>query len=836
MARLRSKGKAFDTSARPDTKTQSRRGGEAGVRSSQRASMPGRSVEVEPTPLAKNTPQRSIAPPVSEDQPSSSQRRVTRSSRGGSPLTRLPTPPPKKRRSTITVNQEKAAKRQRILSHEHEPGSAAEDEPTRSNHEDEEIVEKEDQFFSGINASLLPNLRPSDSAEISSEKEGRATAQMDLPQDAEAGDGRAEEEPVAEERGSVGEPEADQVPVSRRKDLTAVAPQHAEVIEQEASGPEQPTPQPDASQRQPLRPSQRKKRRQSKRKTQREADYNARAPSPELGSQISRIQATQESPSSKALNEEEVYDIPDDEEHPSQIVLGKPKEKTCISSAGTSHEKPQTKQKSKQSGRRSSQSRQKATQPDQQRRSKSGRSSEQAAPQTQEEDEQEQEQTKEGKGQESNENEHDCHSSDDEPVVEEELDASHLADDSLLLDMPPETPTETSITTARIARKYVQDVIYPLTFSGWMNKRRWEQEILEQAKVGVEVLVEEPTCQVLSKIILARLYKLYTLCKDIPKVSELQQLEYLRDHSTEFSNLISLLRQSIDRFISQINKIIEKGDPAQENMGFKFVTKLHRRIIPMSVLVIDQVFDAGCRQTIQDGQQTRNQKGNFTVYLLEPLERAAGWTWRFSNVVDSWYELHPPRRERDTEGKAKYHRKQFNTATIALKRELERAKEDISHLTRSAEELKTAGERDEAVRKEREFEAQQRRETKELKMQRFRQSAQRIQTSQPQPKLKSYLPALHSSQPAASHLGPASSQKSSEDSYFEKHGWHYWEDDQLLSLIRTTSHPNYSVVSQMLPSRDAVELRERSAYLRTIMRDKYERKGIPPPGWCIDED
>ncbi|KAF5657217.1 hypothetical protein FHETE_10553 [Fusarium heterosporum] len=790
--------------------------------------MPGRSVEVEPTPLAKNKSQRSIAPPVSEDQPSSSQRRVTRSNRGGSPLTRLPTPPPNKRRSTITVNQGKAAKRQRNLSREHEPGSAARDESTRSNHEDEEIIEKEDQFFSGINASLLPNLRPSDSAEISSEKEGRATAQTDLPQDAEAGDDRAEEEPVAEERRSVEESGADQAPASRRKDMSAVAPQQAEVIEQEASGSEQPTPQPDASQRQPLRPSQRKKRRQSKRETQSEADHNARAPSPELGSQICRTQATQEPPSRKLLNEQDVYDMSDDEGNPSQAVLGKTKEKTHLSSAGTGQEKPQTKQKSRQS-------RHKATRPDQQR-SKSGRQSKQAAPQTQEEDEQGQEQGKEGKEQENSENEDDCYSSDDEPAVGEEPDASHVADDSLLLDMPPETPTETSITTARIARKYVQDLIYPLTFSGWMNKRRWEQEILEQARVKAEVLAKEPTCQVLSAIILVQLYKLYTLCKDIPKVSGLQQLEYLRNNSTKFSKLISDLRQSIDRFISQINKIIEKGDSAQKNMGFKFITKLHRRIIPMSVLVIDQVFDAGCRQSIQGDQRARNQKGDFTVYLLEPLERAAGWTHRLSNVVDSWYELHPPRRERDREEKAKYHRKQFNTATIALKRELERAKEDISLLATSAEELKTAGERDEAVRKEREFEAQQRRETKELKMQRFRQSAQRIQTSQPQPRLKSYLPALHSSHPAASHPGPASSQKSSEDSYFEKHGWHYWEDDQLLSLIRTTSHPNYSVVCQMLPNRDAVELRERSAYLRTIMRDKYERKGIPPPGWCIDED
>ncbi|KAM0341902.1 hypothetical protein ACHAPU_009838 [Fusarium lateritium] len=861
MARLRSKGKAFDTSAEPDATTQSRRG--ESVRHSHRASVSRRSIEVEPTPLPSNTPRGSTALTVPEDQLSSSQKRTTRSNRGDVPLTKLPTPPPKKRRS-IAVNQEKVPKRQRRLSHEHELESAAEDEPTRSTHEDEEIVEKEDHFFSGINASLLPNLRPGDSAETSSEKEGRAIARMDLPEDEATGEDHAAEERVAEEHEAtalvVEESEADQAPASGRKGLSVVASQEAEVIEQEASGSEQSTSQPDASQRQPLRPSQRKKRRQSKKPTYGKSDYSARAPSPELGSQVSRIQAIQESAPENALNEQEiynmpddeehpsqivlgkpkaneqkVYDIPDDEEHPSQIILGKPKEKKRLSSAGTSQEKPQTKQKSSQADRRSSQSVQNATQPDQQR-SKSSRQSKQIAPQTQEEDENVQEQRKEGQGQENNESEDDFCSSDDEPAVEEEPDASHLTDDSLLLDIPQETPTETSISTARIGRKYVQNLIYPLTFSGWMNKRRWEQEVLEQAKVEAEVLAEEPKCRVLSKIILARLYNLYTLCEDIPKVSGLEQLKYLRHRSIEFSNLINILRESIDQFISKINKTIEEGGQAQVNTGFQRVTKLHRRIIPMLVLVIDQVFDAGCRQSIQDGQKARNQKGDFTVYLLEPLERAAGWTQRLSNVVDSWYELHPPRRERDTEEKAKDHRKQFNTATIALKQELERAKEDISSLAMTAEALKTAGERDEDVRKEREFEAQQRRETKELKMQRFRQSAQRIQISQSQPRLRSHLPASRSSHPAASHPGSASLQRSSQDSYFEKHGWHYWEDDQLLSLIRTASHPNYSVFSQMLPNRDAVELRERSAYLKTIMRDKYERKGIPPPGWCIDED
>jgi hypothetical protein len=524
-----------------------------------------------------------------------------------------------------------------------------------------------------------------------------------------------------------------------------------------------------------------------------------------------------------------VYDIPfSDDEQPSQIVLGRFKDKARSSPVVASREKPKTKRKSTQSDRRSSQSGQKIAQPDQQR-SGSSRQSSQAAPQLHDKDEEQQEEKEEGKD--------DLDSSEDEPAVEEEFEASHLADDSLLLDAPSEnSQAGTSIRTARVPRKNVQDLVYSMTLLGWMNKRRWEKEVREQAQVGAERLADDSNCRVLSTIILAKLYHLYTLCKNIPRESRLEQLAYLREHSIQLSTLISTLHRSIDQFILNINTIIEKGDPAQVGIGYQHVTKLHRRIIPMLVLVVDQAFDAGCRQPLGANQRAGNQKGDFTVYLLEPLERAAGWTQRLSHVVESWYELHAPRRERDQEEKAKEHRDRFNAGTLALKRVLEKAKEDIGRLTMTPGELRELRERDEAVRKEREFEAQQRRETRDLQMQRFIQSVQKVKVSQPRPRMRSYQQELHSSHPAASHPGLDSSQRPSEEGYFEKHGWHYWEDDQLLSLIRTTSHPNYSVFCQMLPNRDPAELRERSEFLRRVMRKKYERKGISPPGWCIDED
>ncbi|CAJ0548888.1 Ff.00g025010.m01.CDS01 [Fusarium sp. VM40] len=843
MARLRSEGKASDTSAEPNSTTQLRKRGRKS--NALKASVPEPSVEAETIVSAKNTRQQSSAQPISEDQPSSSTRnRITRSNRRDSPLARLPTPTPKKRRSTIAVTQEKSTKRPRNSTHNDGNESTIEAEPPRSNQDDEHVAQESDQFFNGINANILTNLRPGSSAKNSAEREGRAVVEVALPKEVDANHNNAEASQVTEgreaSRATAEEPEVIHAPVRKRnRSTTRASRRKAEATDQETPGSEQPTPQPDASQRQALRPSQRKKRRQSKKAAYGEPNYSSRAPSPELGSQPSRASAERAPTPKKALDEQRAYNIPSsDDEQPSQIVLGRTKDKARSASAVANQEKPKTKRKSMTDNRRSSQSGQKTAQPDQQQ-GRSSRQSSKAAPEPRDEDEEQQEERKEEKEEreqsDDGHGENDVDSSEDEPDVEEEPEASHLADDSLLLDAPPEnSQSGILIRTARVPRKPVQDLMYSMTLLGWMNKRRWEKEVLEQAKAGAERLAGDSNCRVLSTIILAKLYNLYKLCKDIPRVSRLEQLAYLREHSIQLSTLISTLHQSIDQFILNINTIIEEGDPAREGIGRQHVTKLHRRIIPTLVLVLDQAFNAGCRQPLGENQRASTQKGDFTVYLLEPLERAAGWTQRLSHVVESWYELHAPRRERDREEKAKEHRDRFNAGTLALKRTLEKAKEDIGRLTMTPRELRKLRERDDAVRKEREFEAQQRRETQDLQMQRFIQSVQKVKVSQPQPRMRSHRQELRNPQPAASHLGLDSSQRPPEEGYFEKHGWHYWEDDQLLSLIRTTSHPNYSVFCQMIPNRDPAELRERSEYLRRVMHDKYERKGISPPGWCID--
>ncbi|ESU15769.1 hypothetical protein FGSG_09228 [Fusarium graminearum PH-1] len=273
------------------------------------------------------------------------------------------------------------------------------------------------------------------------------------------------------------------------------------------------------------------------------------------------------------------------------------------------------------------------------------------------------------------------------------------------------------------------------------------------------------------------------------------------------------------------------GDPSRVEVGYRFVMKLQQRIIPMLVLLLDTAFEAGCGASLENGGKASQQTGEFTVYLLEPLERAAGWARRLSQAVEGWYELHPPKREEDQAEEAQANRAAFRSAVATLKSELGKARRYLEKPRPAPEELMR---KDGDVRREREAKQRERQEKHTLQMQRFRDSIQRINSHRRPAKRRPVRQEPVPRRPSPPRSAP--SQPLSEQEYYERHGWHYWEDDQILTLIRTTAHPNYENFQQMLPGRSPEELRERSGYLKLVVRDKYQRRGITPPGFCVDED
>ncbi|KAF5541729.1 hypothetical protein FNAPI_10142 [Fusarium napiforme] len=813
VVQLRSRGKAGGPSAEPEATINPRK--RTRRKQSETSSALRSNIEVHINASGSNSSRQSTIHAIPRDQPSTKQSRVTRSKRANTPHEKLLSPAPRKRLATDAGFKRLRRSRRKVALE-----SAEGDEQPQLNQEHEETSEGEENalpehpdLMNIINSNILDSNNSRN--ELPLERAGRRMSGAEAPQTVESDeifalDGiQQEQEPDNAENSQVSAPSPEQPEALHEEHR--VSGQEAPPVTQEMA-------QINLSSQKKSLP--RKRRRQSQKTPYGAPGYNARSVSPELGSALPEAAAIEASASQQVHARGDYYDVPSDGEQPSQPILSRRERETH----GTQAEH---RRKTKQGKRKRSQ-----------REQQNGQIPTQAEEEPEEERNEEGTRKKDKNGDQDGEYENadqdgeyeneDIDSDDNEPAAEHELDISDLTEDSLLLDEPPSGSQTALLTpTAWVKRDTVQKLVRTTAYSGWMKGRKWKDDILALAKIASEDL--EVNGRVRSRLILGKLHSLHELCKEIPSSSNSQQLEYFREHTAQLSSLYTTLRVAIDEFISSINTIMGQGDAKQVGQGFQYVTKLHRGIIPMLVLVLDRIFEAG-----RPDEST--EKREFTVYTLEPLERTAGWIQRLSQVVESWYELYPPRRQRDQSEKSKKHRRVFRETTKRLKASLEQARERIDAIKRAPIERKRNMEKDEAIRREREADAQRRREIQDMQMQRFLQSMQKVESSQARPStIGSYRGAVRY-RSVASQPGMMRSQEPSDDDYFEKHGWHYWEDDHLLSLIRTTSHPNYEVLHRMLPSRDPDELKERSDYLRMVMRDKYQRKGIQPPRWCIAED
>lgn len=128
-----------------------------------------------------------------------------------------------------------------------------------------------------------------------------------------------------------------------------------------------------------------------------------------------------------------------------------------------------------------------------------------------------------------------------------------------------------------------------------------------------------------------------------------------------------------------------------------------------------------------------------------------------------------------------------------------------------SERRKADAERDLLAKLDRETQEQDRREAQSLQMQRFVESTMRMRRT---------------GETKGSRLGR-------KDSYFEEHGgWHYWEDDRLLGVIRKVARPNVEELAAIVLRRSSGEIEQRLGILRERVRRKYEAEGVVPPHWC----
>ncbi|RSL53301.1 hypothetical protein CEP54_010449 [Fusarium duplospermum] len=858
MARLRSQGKAAGPVSLPEPRRRGR------SRASTSTMTPLKSDVSESSIRPRGRPRKSKASEAEE--PPSSQRRQTRSHTDNQTFEKLSTPR-RKRRRTIGEPEDQSAKRQ----HSDDAEGVEEEEQSSQNHDqaeddgDDESAPPGQDFFKNINKTILPDaeqihklpeLRPDDNAEYYSENEGRRGIVVELAQDnnedvieveAEAGDDdEAANDAVVEVEAEIEDSQVvdkdvemvDEVPaqVEDHEEPSIPPEQPASVEQPEPAEQDEPESRPDPSQPNPSQPGKRKKRRQSRKATFGEPDYRARAASPVLGSDPPRSQAGRPSKSKQPLltqaQENALYEfVGDDEENHQEKQQGEKRGQTSTA----------TTQAARKRGRPQSQT----------TRSPAGRRrevAENAAGEAQDSSYTDDDPEADEEPTELSDTE-DQSGDEDEPDDEPELgNDSSVAEDSLLIEPPKENERAP---TAKIHGKVVQRLVTIMVSSGWTGKRKWDRDAkLEAASAKrdfkEESLKKDRRSLPRSKVILAHLYDLWKLCQKIPRLPRLdEQNKYLREHKAHFNRLVTKANRLIDRYIKDITKGTEPNHDAQANQlnNRRIISKLHRHIIPMLVWLLRDAFLAGCDIDDKQLKLAVTHTGEFTLSTLQPLLRISGWIQRLCAVLLDWSQLNYPKpdeKNEDWEKKDKDWKNLWSAVEVA-KENIDEALWHIEEIYKAPEKQKKALENDLVVQREREKKRQQAKEAQARQMQLFIESTQRKNSSRqvlrrPTQETSSSRPASHRPTKAGTQSHPVAPRLGQEEEaeYFEKHGWHYWEDDRLLITIRSARQLDYQVLASACDERSSEEVKERVKYLKDMVRHKYERHGTEPPLWTYE--
>ncbi|KAM0426635.1 hypothetical protein ACHAPT_007951 [Fusarium lateritium] len=822
MARLRSQGKASPVSI-PDSRK----------RRKSRTSTSATTSLLSDGESSIHTRGRSAPKSKTSEEPPSSQRRQTRSHSDNQTFEFLGPPTKRKRRRTIVEPEDQPTKRQ----HSDDAGAEEEEQPSQ-NHDlkedddDDESALPGEGFFMAINKNVLPELRPDDNAEHLSENEGRTEIVVEVSQDddGDVGDDNAEDDPdaadeaVAEVDTEIEDSQAgrdveglDQVsvPVEDREEPDTPSKQPASTELPEPAEQDDIEPGPDPSQPKPSQSGKRKKRRQNRKPTYVEPDYQVPgAASPDLGSNLRRSQTRQPSKSKQLPSKAQVDALfefkGDDEDSQRERQQGKEQVQKSIAA-----------QVAKKGGKTRSQ----AT------RRLGGKKKDLTERSASEADDNS-----------DNDPNNDDNSDDDEelpnpeprvehesgngPDQENEPDSDDEAEDSLLVDPPKEH--EPALAT-KMHGKVVQRLVTIMTLSGWMGKRKWGPDVKLEAASAKRDFEKarndnsEPLAT--SKIILARLYSLWGLCNELPTAPELEeQNKYFREHKTETHELISKIHQLVERYVSGITTLMRlPKDTVNQIASRRIISKLHRRIIPMLVWLLRATFLAGCDIPEDQRPQAVNRTGEFTIFTLQLLKRVAGWTRRLGEVLVDWSGLNSSKATDTTATNTtatdkKKHWEELSPAVETLQSEIEEALKRIEQQQNAPEERRKAHERDQALLRARKEKERREQETRDQQMQRFIESTQRKESSQTESQSQSI-----------------KSQSDLDAAYFEKHGWHYCEDDTLLKAVRSAQRPNCQVLAAMCPGRSPAEVTQRVKDLKDKARNKYERMGMAPPLWCYED-
>ncbi|KAG6040732.1 hypothetical protein E4U41_007294 [Claviceps citrina] len=301
------------------------------------------------------------------------------------------------------------------------------------------------------------------------------------------------------------------------------------------------------------------------------------------------------------------------------------------------------------------------------------------------------------------------------------------------------------------------------------------------------------------------------------------QRQAIRERSKDVEAGLATMSDLVQHIKKEATGAESRAARAEKPRDNKLVTSIRKRLIPILVLILKEALLLGGSSRISHrGKHERigPEEGTFMACTLQFALHIVGFIEQLYVVIANLVPEEDDDEATSEVSKVTQRRKRaeeahramfgsFNSHLSALRNTLlggRRALKEKAEAPRRRSEMKA---RDEAAR--------QRRDSEELKI---------LQTRE-----KQYLDFV------ASTHEPVVQTEENRDlhrhrSYYLKHGWHYWEDLEMLEWIRKVKSPEAEILATRFPGRTEAEIVQRLRELRGWMKVKFEKQGQRPPKWC----
>ena len=398
-------------------------------------------------------------------------------------------------------------------------------------------------------------------------------------------------------------------------------------------------------------------------------------------------------------------------------------------------------------------------------------------------------------------------------------------EDSICFEAPSES---NKLTTVLVDLKGLHSLLNAMGRRGWTNQgKQWHTKLLIRENEDKKLWNHRVRHMMTSRRwqdLPPHAHRLWEKCHNAPRAPKLdKQAAYLGKNEDDIQKAINWLSRKFDHIITHAvvqRHHVQQSSGENGRSDEDMMCDVYLVIIPLLTLLLKEAAFLGGADTT-DGKARLLPAGRFTSSSMQLILRTTGWIKRLYSAMQEYFSACPEMSVTDAAGEAKStrvatkHRESLAGPLAKFSASLQSATNELDYIAHAPIRRQQAIEKDRLVKLARDMRERELREAQHRQMWFFVDSMRRMDAP---------------SQPGLNTVDP-------DTSYFAKHGgWHYWEDDKLLGVMRKVTRPNAAELPRLLPGRSVAEVRQRITELRDRIRRKYEAEGIVPPQWCYLEE